>query len=110
MSERKRQALRRTQQAAAEARRRAVEDARERDQMEYLGIVEGQAGTELAGEVGAAIDPTAIAEGNAPGVEISPPEPELVEDAVPPAETDSDAAGDINSIREELKRRQDESQ
>ncbi len=110
MSERKRQALRRTQQAAAEARRRALEDARERDQVEYLGVVEGQAGTEFAGEAATAVDPTAVAEGNAPGVEISPPEPEIAEDTLPPVETDSGVGGDINSIREELERRQHEPQ
>ena len=84
--------------------------ARERDQVEYLGVVVGQAGTEFAGEAATAVDPTAVAEGNAPGVEISPPEPEIVEDALPPVEGDSGAGADINSIREELKRRQDEPQ
>ena len=108
MSERKRQALRRTQRAAAEARRRAVENERDRESAEYLGVAEGQAGTELTGEVGATIDPTAVAEGNAPGVEISPPEPESIEDAA--RQMEPDAGSDLESIREELKRRQLEQQ
>jgi hypothetical protein len=106
MSERKRQALRRTQQAAAEARRRAVE----REQAEYLGIAEGDSSTDAAGDLGAAMDPTAVAEGNAPGVEISPPEPESAEDPALQYETESAVGSDLDSIREELKRRQEEPQ
>lgn len=110
MSERKRQELRRTQQAAAEARRRALEDSREREQTVYLGVDGGQPGTGITTEAASTIDPTAVAEGNAPGVAISPPEPESVEDTTPPSEPPMTDGGDINSIREELKRRQDEPQ
>lgn len=106
MSERKRQALRRTQQAAAEARRRALD----RENAEFLGVAEGQAGTEFADEVGVATDPKAVAEGNAPGVEISPPEPENVENRDLQFEQETTGGSDIESIREELKRRQDDPQ
>jgi hypothetical protein len=107
LSERKRQALRRTQQAAAEARRRAAENA-QREQAEYLGVTEGDSGAGAAAEIGAAVDPTAIAEGNAPGVEISPPEPESAEEPTQQYEAEPAVGSDLESIREELKRRQEE--
>lgn len=47
-SERKRQALRRTQEAAAEARRRAMEAQRQREEAEYLGLFDEIPGNELA--------------------------------------------------------------
>lgn len=107
MSERKRQALRRTQQAAAEARRRAVEGAQQREQAEYLGVAED---TAVTSDDGIVVDPAAVAEGNAPGAAISPPEPESNDDSARQLEPDSGTPGDINSIREELKRRQPEPQ
>lgn len=110
LSERKRQALRRTQQAAAEARRRAVEDAQQRDEAEYLGVTDGDVATRPSGNDGFPIDPAAAAEGNAPGVEIAPPEPESVEESGQQFEPDAGAGSDLESIREELKRRQEESQ
>lgn len=105
MSERKRQALRRTQQAAAEARRRALEEAQ---QAELLGLPEAQA---VPGEAtGSVIDPAAVAEGNAPVAELPPPEEQRVdppEAGTQPADT---TGSDLNSIREELQRRQPEPQ
>lgn len=97
-SEQKRQALRRTQEAAAEARRRAAEAQRMREEAAYLG----QFDAVPPGD--AATDPAASGAGtNTPGASVSPPQtaPEVA-----PAETPTD----LEAIREELKRRQDESQ
>lgn len=101
MSERKRQALRRTQQAAEAARRRAAEEAR---QDPLLGIAEEQAGSGVTGNEPAA------AESNAPVAEILPPQQETTDAGDMQPDTGSDVGGDLNSIREELKRRQDEPQ
>ena len=111
-SERKRQALRRTQEAVAEARRRAREAQIRRDQAEYLGVDENEVldGTGLAGESGSTTDAVPSADGNAPGVEISPPEPEVVEDAAGDLQPESGVGSDLESIREELKRRQENPQ
>ena len=112
-SERKRQALRRTQQAAAEARRRAVEDRALREQSEYLGVAEGEVldGAGFADEVEATPDTTATPGGNAPGVEISPPEPEVSDEfIIEEMPADTAQGSDIESIREELQRRQEEPQ
>ena len=107
--ERKRRSLRRTQEAAAEARRRAAEARRLQEEAEYLGIYEtvpaGDAGViSTAGtqspQAGATGD--ASLEGNQPGVTISPPAPEVQD--LPTTE-----ASDIDSIREELRKRQDTS-
>ncbi|MCH6549593.1 MAG: EexN family lipoprotein [Proteobacteria bacterium] len=93
-SARKRKALRRTQQAAAEARRRAADARRRRAEEEYLGVFEGQppdAGTDAAaGNVQRPDDPG--------GVEQAPA------DASQPA---GEVGQDLESIREELRRRQD---
>lgn len=109
MSERKRQALRRTQQAAAEARRRALEEAREKEQAEYMGIPEDQAASDLGSE-SIVVDPPAVASGNAPAAEISPPDLEDGADAGQAADSADGAGSDLNAIRDELKRRQGEPQ
>lgn len=129
-SVRKREALRNTQRAAAEARRRAAEEVRRREEAEYLaqfgelppGALDSALDTEgnvpLAvipsaadndGEYGADYDAqfesefdppaanTAGAGSNAPVVETEPePEPE------------AEPATDLESIRDELRRRNDE--
>ena len=108
-SERKRKALRRTQQAATEARRRAEEARRRREEDEYLGLYEvvpadgGQAVSTTTGYVEPKPAQRAdVLTGNEPGASISQPEDDVeIEDRPPPLPTD------INSIREELKRRQD---
>jgi hypothetical protein len=102
-SERKRQALRRTQQATAEARRRAEESARMREEAEYLaqfGVLppsenedeetdsEGNLPTETYGDALPAVDG-----GNAPVAEPVPEE---------------EPATDLDSVREELRRRSEE--
>lgn len=84
-SERKRRALRRAQEAAEEARRRAEELERQRREAEYLAqfgaLPDDAAAPTDAGDAG-------LQTGDAPAAD---PEP----------------AGDLESIREELKRRQD---
>ncbi len=110
LSERKRQALRRTQQAAAEARRRAAEDAQQRQEAEYLGVTGADAATGPPGNDGIPVDPAAVADGNAPGIEISQPEAEGVEESGQQFQPDDAAGSDLESIREELKRRQEEPQ
>lgn len=110
-SERKRQALRRTQQAAAEARRRAAEKRRLREQAELLGVTEGEVpdGAGLVNEMESAVDAPPAVGGNAPGVEISPPEPEVSDEfIIEEIPADPAAGSDLESIREELKRRQEE--
>jgi len=114
-SERKRRALRRTQEAATEARRRAAVEQRLREEAEYLaqfGVAPPGAASEAdtlsegnvpvavvpeaaeqpdAVDTGALIEP-ATDSGNAPAVE-SDPEP---------------SASDLESIREKLRRRNEE--
>jgi len=114
-SERKRRALRRTQRAVAEARRRAAEAQRLREEAEYLAqfgvespdtleaadplsegnvpvaVVPEAAEQPGVGDAGADFEP-AVDGGNAPLVD-SPAEP---------------AASDLESIREELRRRNEE--
>jgi hypothetical protein len=131
-SEKKRRALRRTQQAAAEARRRAAEAERERREAEYLAQF-GELPPEsrpYSGDAGS---------GNAPGMEVSESAPVPVpvpadsepygEDVVFTADpagdtmpaTDSGNAqtveiepeapptGDLDAIRDELRRRNEDS-
>jgi hypothetical protein len=115
-SEQKRQALRRTQEAAAEARRRATEAQRRREEAAYLGQFDSPppstnpaTGTEQQDRANPA--PTT----NAPGVQLAP-EPQN-SSSTPTSNTGSGAAApesaapaDLEAIREELKRRQDEGQ
>jgi hypothetical protein len=111
----KRAALRRTQQAAAEARRRAKEAERQRREAEYLAqFGESPPPEELDGEV-YDTDETAI---NAPGA-VLPPAPELAPSGgseVAPAVDGGNAPAvqarptdDLNAVREELRRRSEES-
>ena len=113
-SERKRQALRRTQEAAAAARRRALEEQRRREEAEYLGIfddgVQGQPADQSAN--------TAPMSGNAPGAVVdAAPEPEVVADPViepAPAVGNETTEGQVapaessnlEQVREELRKRQ----
>jgi len=115
-SERKREALRRTQEAAATARRRAAEAARRREEAAYLAQF---------GELPPGADPNAAESdvGNAPTAVIPEPVEEsgagettvyneaLTEPAAdagnaPAAETE--APEDLDEIREELRRRNEE--
>ncbi|MCH8072572.1 MAG: EexN family lipoprotein [Proteobacteria bacterium] len=111
-SERKRQALRRTQEAAAEARRRTMEAQARREQAEFLGVADDEVpdGTGLNDDSGSRTDGAAEPGGNAPGVQIAPPEAESVEDPAEDLQPDFGVGSDIESIREELKRRQENPQ
>jgi len=110
-SERKRKALRRTQEAAAEARRRTAEAERMRQEAEYLGVFESvpDARSNLSQEVPvAAGEPQAEQPnlpGNQPGATLSPQDLQAAE----PSMNEESAAEltDIDSVREELKQRQD---
>ena len=103
-SERKRQQLRATQEAAAAARRRADEERRRQEEDEYLGLFEdtssGDVTTNPQGS--AAVAPPA----NAPTASVEP----VAEDIPSVADETSttEPATDLSSIREELKRRQEE--
>ena len=106
-SARKRQALRRTQQAATEARRRAAEARRQREADEYLGIYEAMPNSDAtAQDLNSGVVKTQQAQradllpGNQPGVSVSPNIDKVPDDSlqVPPT--------DIDSVREELRRRQ----
>lgn len=131
-SEKKRDALRRTQRAAAAARREAAERAKRREEAEYLA----QFGVAPPPDDGP--DPMEL-EANTPGAVIpTPPQPEEnytedytdtppvvfeepvrgYNDAVPAADgsnapvvsnepVGNESAADLNSIRDELKRRQE---
>ena len=112
-SERKRRALRRTQEAATLARRRAAEAARIREEQAYLAQFEG--GVENGG---AAANPAAVP---APVTTVPQSVPEstqprqqpATESAQPvqpePVEQEPAGASDLQSIRDELKRRQEDS-
>lgn len=113
-SQRKRDALRRTQRAATEARRRAAEARRLREEAEYLaqfGVLPESAtddGDAISGNVPLAVIPQAPVDetttggdtGTLPTTGSNVPTVELI----PEEEPDSDLA----SIRDELRRRNDE--
>lgn len=113
-SDRKREALRRTQQAAAEARRRAAEAERMRKEAEYLA----QFGELPATQDGtAAVDEAAT---NAPGMVLpetsgesnpSPPggDAQTASDGGNAPAIESEPASDLGAIRDELRKRNEES-
>ncbi len=110
-SESKRAALRRTQAAAAEARRRAAEAQRLREEAEYLaqfGVLPSTEETTTdpleQGNLPVAVVPAAE---EAPAIEDGSAElPVTTEvDAPPPASEPQQPASDLESIREELRRR-----
>jgi hypothetical protein len=115
-SESKRNALRRTQAAAAEARRRAAEAQRQREEAEYLA----QFGVLPPGDTTPPAEP--VAEGNSPIADVPEArdepvsrgayeDPSLATDGgnapVSEAEPESSAT-DLESIRDELRRRNEE--
>jgi len=111
-SKKKRQALRRTQQAAAEARRRAGEAAQRRREAEYL-VQFGELPPAENDDV--KIDEAAM---NAPSAVIPVPDAEVTQlpgDEQPatdggnaPVAEPSPPATDINAVREELRKRSEE--
>ena len=103
-SQRKRDALRRTHEAAAEARRRAEEAERLRREAEYLaqfGELPPQEEASDAAEI----------PGNVPGAVISdetPPVPLAGDAEELPASDGANAPTDLNAVREELQRRSED--
>ncbi len=104
-SERKRQALRRKQEAAAEAGRRHLEAQRLREEAEYLGLFE---------DVPQATDGSEASQLNVPNNSqtVTANDSELVPSTGEAArstdgDVDPQTPSDLNSIREELKRRQE---
>lgn len=108
-SERKRQALRRTQEAAAEARQRAEDAERRRKEAEYLAQF-GELPPDAAEEAGSAAGAT-----NAPAAVLDVPDTDASgepESAAPPSSDEGpapvvaeDHPMDIDAIREELQKR-----
>ncbi len=121
-SARKRDALRRRQQAAAEARRRAAEADRLRREAEYLAQfgelppdTEASAIGNAATNAPTAVIPEATTE-PAPDPAVTDRAPDPVEVAAPPPAHSANAPvadtappEDLNAIREELRRRNEES-
>ena len=116
-SERKREALRRTQEAAAEARRRSAEQSRLRSEAEYLaqfGELPPSSEAEAAGEASSANAPTAVIPKS---TETDQMEQNFSDVTDPPAATDGGNApvveaepeSDLEAIREELRKRNEES-
>jgi hypothetical protein len=100
-SERKRKALRRTQEAVAEARRRSLEEQRRREEEEYLGIfgqtIEGGPAAESTLN-DAAPQPSS----NAPEIQFEP----VQENSFEPT-SESTEETELEAVRKELKRRQE---
>lgn len=127
-SESKRAALRRTQAAAAEARRRAAEQQRQREEAEYLaqfGVLPPSAGTTTEpldeGNLPIAVVPEEDAAESGADVYREPvemqrvnPQPTLPADPVDdeptaePADEEAPDATDLESIRDELRRRSED--
>ena len=106
-SQRKRRALRRTQEAAAEARRRAAEAARQREEAAYLAQFgehpdgDPESVTGQTQDAHPATAPERPAE--VPSAEPVTPQPAGNQTVEAPPESETD----LQSIRDELKRRQD---
>lgn len=118
-SERKRRALRRTQEAAAEARRLAAEARRRREEAAYLsqfeGPVEGSESNLQPGGTGVIDDPGAAVPRQDLAPETGTPQGQPTPDPQQPPMPAEDpvstpASGDLDAIREELRRRQDGTQ
>lgn len=120
-SERKRQALRRAQEAAAEARRRAAEAERRREEAAYLaqfGELPPDAGGQLeqtdTGNVPIAVlpepaaDNTGSDDGYRQPLSVAPSTSSNAPVAEVEPESEPDPPRDLDDIREELKRRNEE--
>ncbi len=120
-SESKRQALRRTQEAAAQARRRAAESERLREEAEYLaqfGVappssIEPEEGEQDTGNLPVAVIPPAddhkgagAGAGSGPGESV--PATDGGNAPVSEAEPEDASASDLSSTRDELQERNDE--
>ena len=114
-SQRKREALRRTQAAAAEARRRAAEAEQRRREAEYVAQFDETLPAD-AGDAGQLEMPVDEADAEMPAGETtsgvpaaridSGSEPEEGEEAADAAEEES--SSDLEAVREELRRRNEE--
>jgi hypothetical protein len=128
-SERKRQALRRAQEAAADARRRVHEAQKRREEAAYYGEFEPlppddetSGDAEPAAGEGESVEPPGLENPHNPLPEDSQPVPPagggertpLVTESEPAVGagtgTEGSAATELDAVREELKRRQDEGQ
>ena len=114
-SQRKRDALRRTQQAAAEARRRVADAERRRREEEYLEQFgelppDSEAANDIDGNEPTAVIPEAMEDPLDDGSRYAEPLPAAGNNA-PTAQVPApeEPAGDLESIREELQRRNEES-
>ena len=120
-SERKRQALRRAQEAAAEARRRAAEAERRREEAEYLAQfgqlppdASGQGEPASTGNVPIAVlpepadDSGAADDGYREPLSVAPSTSSNAPVAEVEPEPEPDAPRNLDEIREELRRRNDE--
>jgi len=105
-SERKRQALRHTQEAVAEARRRTDAERRRRDDAELLGVYEESSAE--SDDLGRSAEPVQPPD-NAPTAVIAAPD---TEDASTTSADDNAAnpGPDLEAVRKELERRQQESE
>ena len=101
-SERKRQALRRTQEAAAEARRRRLEAQRLREEAEYLGLFEEVPAANGTGQVVAPTSNQAMPAITTAPAPVTGEAARSIDGDVAPQ-----TATDLNAIREELRRRQE---
>lgn len=111
-SERKRKALRATQEAAAAARRRAEEEQRRREEAEYLGIFDAAPAGNIDAvprqDVGTVpVDDQAA--GNAPAAALVPAAEPLPEETAGDGDAEV-SASDLAAIREELRRRRENPQ
>ena len=121
-SERKRQALRRNQEAAAEARRRALEAQRLQEEAEYLGLFEEsldqvQSTAPQPQSTPPALQPQAApppaTQTNSPATTMSEPAPmqqRVIQNDPAEEKSDDQVAADLKAIREELQRRREEQQ
>ena len=113
-SDRKREALRRTQRAAAEARRRSAEAERLRKEAAYLaqfGELPPAPDGDSAGDGAAANAPSMVIPeaGENSDVTAAPVESPPASDGGNAPAVESEPASDLNAIREELRKRNDES-
>ena len=111
-SDKKREALRRTQQAAAEARRRAIETERLREEAEYLaqfGELPPPPDGETAVGEGAANAPAAVMpEANADEVMSPTAESAPASDGGNAPVAEADPVSDLDAVRDELRKRGEE--
>jgi hypothetical protein len=116
-SERKREALRRTQEAVAEARRRSAEQIRLRKEAEYLAQFgelpaspEGESAVEAsAANAPAAVIPEAAAIDQIEQRYSGGSEPAAATDGGNSPEMSAEPESDLESIRDELRKRNEES-